>query len=213
MNKKIRINKSLKNSKSKKYNVVKRKKYIRKPIKKYIRKPINKYSRKPINKIRKNVKKSKSISNNKITISINNDYNKRLEEFKKFCKEKNIDINNRRKLLYKFFVDKDFIYSKSINNHYDFGIEDVFGVYTIDPIQRPQDKQFLLYIYKQYPKEMAIIQNNDNTKDRLTLNSTSRFANNDTYMFIDLFKNYPNVLIMLKDILLYCILSNGQSYD
>lgn len=132
-------------------------------------------------------------------------YSQRIEDFKKFCDEKKIDVIQRRKTFYQFFTDENFIKSSQVDQHFDFGIEDVCGVFYIHPANE-RDKEFLNYLYAKYPQELKVIHQSDETKGYLTLAEDTRFANNDTFKFISMYHDQPKVLIMLKDLLLYCIL-------
>ena len=137
----------------------------------------------------------------------NETYSKRIEDFKKFCSQNKIDIVKRRKVFYQFFTDENLIKSPQITNNYDFGVEDVCGVFFIDS-KNEKDKKFLNYLYEKYPDELKIIHQSNLTKGFLTLTENTRFANNDTFMFICTYQNQPKVLTMLKDVLLYGILRN-----
>lgn len=133
----------------------------------------------------------------------NDPYLKRVEDFKKLCQTKKIDVQSRRANLYNFFTKEHFVGSEK---DYDFGIEDEFGVFYIVPKDK-NDRAFLDYLSEKYPYALEFFKQTEDTKHMFSLTETTRIANNSTFTCLQTCRDKPQMLKMLKDTLLYCILA------
>lgn len=111
-------------------------------------------------------------------------------------------IQERRPRLFAFLTDPTL---KHTQQDYDFGLEDEFGVVWIDPTN-PQDKDLILHFKKKYTSSLKLLTKftaPTRPNPPLSMTDVTRFANNDTYAFLNEGLTNPITKDMIRDIMLW----------
>lgn len=101
-------------------------------------------------------------------------------------------ITYRRPNLVEFFINPN-----AYKNDYDMGFEDEFGVPWIDP-SKPEDADFLRLFKEKYKNSLNVL---NQLNHPFLRNETARFANNDSFAFLNL--GQPFAKEMIRDIMLW----------
>lgn len=111
-------------------------------------------------------------------------------------------IRERRPKLFEFLTNPKMTYSQK---DYDFGFEDEFSVVWIDPTN-PQDAELIRRFREKYKNSLSLL--SEFTHDArpsppLSTNETTRFANNDTFAFLNLGHTRTIARDMIRDVLIW----------
>jgi hypothetical protein len=124
--------------------------------------------------------------------------------------QKKYPLNLKLPRLIEFLTSDEFQYYEE---DYDVGFEDNFRVGWLLPGEKPEDKRFLEELHKKYPHAIEVLNTfsheDEGSKINLfSLNSATRYANNDIAMLFSLAKekNCPEIEKLIKDAMIFCIL-------